>query len=54
MLKLRLAFKNGQKSAIDLDYVPLPAATVTLIGARMEEDHRRRWQGCVLLLAKTG
>ena len=41
------AFKTGQKSAIELDYVPLPAATVTLIGAEWKEDHRRR-RGCVL------
>ena len=27
------AFKNGQKSAVELDYVPLPAATVSLINA---------------------
>ena len=31
------AFKNGQKSAIELDYVPLPAATVTLIGAEWKK-----------------
>jgi len=31
------AFKSGQKSALELDYVPLPAATVTLIGAEWKK-----------------
>ncbi|MBL8310163.1 MAG: phosphate ABC transporter substrate-binding protein PstS [Burkholderiales bacterium] len=31
------AFKNGQKSAVDLDYVPLPAATVSLINAEWKK-----------------
>ena len=31
------AFKNGQKSAVELDYVPLPAATVSLINAEWKK-----------------
>jgi phosphate transport system substrate-binding protein len=31
------ALKNGQKSALELDYVPLPAATVNLIGAEWKK-----------------
>jgi phosphate transport system substrate-binding protein len=31
------ALKSGQKSALELDYVPLPAATVNLIGAEWKK-----------------
>jgi phosphate transport system substrate-binding protein len=31
------ALKNGSKSAVELDYVPMPAATVSLIEAEWKK-----------------